>query len=228
MAHFNLDDYETVEERLTKFWKDNPNGRIFTKLLENSPSRFIVEAHVYRTMEDVYAWSTGLAEETVQGRGVNATSALENCETSAIGRALANAGYATKGKRPSREEMGKVNAKAATEAAIAEAKAKMAQTGKEYVPVAKEDDPWTIKEAKPVTTVDEAVNIVKEIIGGQTERDIPKCKCNRDMAWRTGTGKNGKPWANFSCTNVPSRKCQDPIWYEIGADGAWKPQERKW
>ena len=228
MAHFNLDDYETVEERLIKYWKDNPEGRVFTRLLESSASRFIVEAAIYRSKDDSAPWATGLAEETVQGRGVNATSALENCETSAIGRALANAGYATKGKRASREEMSKVAAKSAAQSAIEEAKAKMAQTGKEYVPVAKEDDPWTIKEAKPVTTVDEAVNIVKEIIGGQTERDIPKCKCNRDMAWRTGTGKNGKPWANFSCTNVPSRKCQDPIWYEIGADGAWKPQERKW
>jgi hypothetical protein len=37
-------------------------------------------------------YSTGLAEETISGRGVNSTSALENCETSAIGRALANAG----------------------------------------------------------------------------------------------------------------------------------------
>ena len=228
MAHFNLDDYETVEERLVKFWKDNPEGRIFTRLLEYSASRFIVEAHIYRNMETAHAWATGLAEETVQGRGVNATSALENCETSAIGRALANAGYATKGKRASREEMAKVAAKSATQQAIEDAKAKMAQTGKEYVPVAKEDDPWTIKEAKPVTTVDEAVNIVKEIIGGQTERDIPNCKCGKPMAWATGSGKNGKPWGHFKCTNVPSRKCQDPIWYEIGADGAWKPQERKW
>ena len=64
---------------------------------------------LYRTEADVRPWTTGLAEETIQGRGVNATSALENCETSAIGRALANAGYATKGKRASREEMVKVN-----------------------------------------------------------------------------------------------------------------------
>lgn len=227
MAHFNLDDYETVEERLIKFWKDHPQGRIITEVLEISASRFIVKASLYRESE-ANAWTTGLAEETVQGRGVNATSALENCETSAIGRALANAGYATKGKRASREEMSKVAAKSAAQQAIEEAKAKMAQTGKEYVPVAKEDDPWTIKEAKPVTTVDEAVNIVKEIIGGQTERDIPNCKCGKPMAWATGSGKNGKPWGHFKCTNVPSRKCQDPIWYEIGADGAWKPQERKW
>lgn len=228
MAHFNLDDYETVEERLIKYWKDNPEGRVFTRLLESSTSRFIVEAAIYRSKDDSAPWATGLAEETVQGRGVNATSALENCETSAIGRALANAGYATKGKRASREEMSKVAAKSVAQQAIDDAKAKMAQTGKEYVPVAKEDDPWTIKEAKPVTTVDEAVNIVKEIIGGQTERDIPNCKCGKPMAWATGSGKNGKPWGHFKCTNVPSRKCQDPIWYEIGADGAWKPQERKW
>ena len=228
MAHFTLDDYETVEDRLIKYWNDNPEGRIQTTLLEYSASRFIVSAAVFRKAGDTAPWATGLAEETVQGRGVNATSALENCETSAIGRALANAGYATKGKRPTREEMAKVAAKSAAQTAIEEAKAKMAQTGKEYVPVAKEDDPWTIREAAPVQTVEGAVELLKQEMGARTERDIPRCKCAKDMVWRTGTGKNGKPWANFSCSNVPSRKCQDPIWYEIGADGAWKPQERKW
>jgi len=94
---FNLDDYETVEERLIKFWKDYEEGRIHTEVIENSSSRFIVKASIFRTEADLRPWTTGLAEETVQGRGVNATSALENCETSAIGRALANAGYATKG-----------------------------------------------------------------------------------------------------------------------------------
>lgn len=226
MAHFNLEDYETVEERLIKYWKDNPNGRIFTKVLEFSASRFIVEAAIYRSMEDIYPWSTGLAEETVQGRGVNATSALENCETSAIGRALANAGYATKGKRASREEMGKVAAKAATDNLIQETKAKLGQTAKEYVPVPKEDDPWTIREAQPAATVDEAVNLVKDIIGGQTQRDIPNCtgcESPKPMSWKTGvSGKTKKPWGNFSCF-----ACKDVQWYEIGADGAWKPQ-KKW
>lgn len=226
MGFFNLEDYETVEERLIKYWKDNPNGRILTRLLEFSPSRFIVEASVFRTMDDLHPWATGLAEETVQGRGVNATSALENCETSAIGRALANAGYATKGKRASREEMGKVSSKANAEAAIAEAKAKMAQTAKEYVPIAKEDDPWTIREAAPASTVDEAVAIVKDIIGGQTERDIPVCKkCDppKPMSWKTGQGKNGKPYGKFDCWT-----CKDIIWYEVSKDGTWQPQKNKW
>ena len=226
MGFFNLEDYETVEERLVKFWKDNPEGRILTTLLEVSASRFIVRAEVYRG-SDSPIWATGLAEETVQGRGVNATSALENCETSAIGRALANAGYATKGKRASREEMTKVKVKADTEALIADTKAKMSQTASTYVPIAKEDDPWTIREAAPAATVDEAVAMVKDIIGATTKQDIPRCtKCHdhKEMTWKTGvSGKTKKPWGNFSCY-----VCKDVLWYEIGADGAWKPQERKW
>jgi len=224
---FNLDDYETVEERLVKFWKEHESGRIITTLISGTSSQFIVRAELYKDGSELI-WATGLAEETVQGRGVNSTSALENCETSAIGRALANAGYATKGKRASREEMTKVALKSKTDDVIAETKARLAETAKEYVPIAKEDDPWTIREAKPAGTVDEAVALVKEIIGGQTERDIPNCKCGKAMAWRTGNGKNNKPWGHFACTNVPSRKCMEPIWYEIGADGAWKPQEKKW
>ena len=139
---FNLEDYETVEERLVKFWKEHPDGQIHTKVLEHTTSRFIVEASIYRTEADARPWTTGLAEETIQGRGVNATSALENCETSAIGRALANAGYATKGKRASREETSKVKAKVEVQNIVQETKAKMAQTATEYVPVPKEDDPW--------------------------------------------------------------------------------------
>jgi hypothetical protein len=224
---FNLDDYETVEERLVKFWKDHPDGQIHTHVLENTSSRFIVVASIYRTEADPRPWTTGLAEETVQGRGVNATSALENCETSAIGRALANAGYATKGKRASREEMSKVQSKNVAQSAIETAKAKMAQTATEYVPVAKEDDPWAIREAAPASTVDEAVSIVKDIIGGTTEGDIPHCsKCHdhKPMDWKTGiSGKTKKPWANFSCFT-----CKDVIWYEIAPDGTWRPQKAKW
>ena len=231
MGFFNLEDYETVEERLVKFWKDNPEGRIITTLLDFSVSRFIVRAEIYRGTDISTVWTTGLAEETVQGRGVNSTSALENCETSAIGRALANAGYATKGKRASREEMSKVKVKADTEALIAETKAKMSQTASTYVPIAKEDDPWTIREAAPASTVDEAVAIVKDIIGGQTERDIPVCKCGKEMQWKTGVGKNNKPWGHFKCsiwTKTTGAGCDVVNWYEIAADGTWKPQERKW
>ena len=229
---FNLEDYETVEERLIKYWKDHPDGQIHTKLLNQDSGRFIVIAEIYRTEADTRPWTTGLAEETVQGRGVNATSALENCETSAIGRALANAGYATKGKRASREEMTKVATIKKTEAIIDDTKAKMAQTSGEYIPVVKEDDPWTIKPATMPPTMGEAVATVKEIIGGQTEKDIPRCT-HGDMIWKTGQSGAGKAWGHFKCRNAVTGeltrcpKGEDVIWYEINKEGTWQRQKAR-
>jgi hypothetical protein len=231
---FNLEDYETVEERLIKYWKDHPDGQIHTEVLEHANSRFIVKASIYRTEADARPWTTGLAEETVQGRGVNATSALENCETSAIGRALANAGYAAKGKRASREEMTKVATVKKTEAIIDETKAKMLDTSGTYIPVVKEEDPWTIKPATMPPTMGEAVSMVKEIIGGQTEKDIPHCK-HGEMMWKTGTTKAGKPWGHMKCKAVVTGeiggRCESPndvIWYEISKeDGTWQRQKAR-
>ena len=228
---FNLEDYETVEERLIKFWKDHPDGRIDTKIIEASATRFIVQAYIYRTEVDQFAWSSGLAEETISGRGVNATSALENAETSAIGRALASAGYATKGKRPSREEMSKVAKMTEAKAVIDEVKAKMAETSGTYIPVVKEEDPWTIKPATMPPTMGEAVSTVKEIIGGQTEKDLPHCR-HGEMMWKTGISKAGKPWGHFKCkaavTGEIGGRCESPndvIWYEIAKDGSWQRQK---
>ena len=213
---FNLEDYETVEERLVKFWKEHPDGRISTTLVEHTLQRFIVQASVFRTEVDAQAWTTGFAEETVSTRGVNSTSALENCETSAIGRALANAGYVTKGKRPSREEMSKV--KGAEPKAFAE---KLAD--KITMPV--EDDPWSTKAVAEAPTAESAVDLVKEVLGGvKIDKDIPLCRNCHDhkpMAWRTGvSAKTNKPWANFNCF-----ACKDVIWYNLTPDGTWKPRE---
>jgi hypothetical protein len=224
---FNLEDYETVEERLVKFWKDHPDGQIHTKVLEHTTARFIVEASIYRTEADSRPWTTGLAEETVQGRGVNATSALENCETSAIGRALANAGYATKGKRASREEMSKVKAKVEVQSIVQETKAKMADTAKEYVPVPVESDPWNQSFAAPVQTMEQAVSMVKDVLGGTPTDE--SC-IHGARVWKTGTSKAGKPWGHWKCMAQilgDAERCE-PIWYEIDKEtGKWKPQVKR-
>jgi hypothetical protein len=111
MAQFNLADYETVEERIRRFYKDNKTGRIITDnittLQDRQVSTWVVKASIYLDDQTDKPKATGLAFE-VDGQGMaNKTSALENAETSAIGRALANAGYSGN-KRTSRQEMEKV------------------------------------------------------------------------------------------------------------------------
>ena len=101
--------YEPVEERLARFISDWPDFRIATELESLENGQFIVKAYLYRTFADSVAFATGYAAEKVSDRGVNANFALPNAETSALGRALANAGYAPKGKRMSREEAAHVN-----------------------------------------------------------------------------------------------------------------------
>jgi hypothetical protein len=108
MPGFNLDNYETVEDRLVKFWADHTDGRINTSIHYYDDTRILVRAEVYFDREDVRPVATGYAEELRGASPVNRTSHAENAETSAIGRALANCGYAAKGARPSREEMEKV------------------------------------------------------------------------------------------------------------------------
>lgn len=220
---FNLEDYETVEVRLEKFIKDFPDFRVETELVSFQNDRYIVKAWIYRTFADSTPFSSGLAEETISSRGVNATSALENCETSAIGRALANAGYASKGKRPSKEEMVKV------------ARTKLAEPKQDYIPVMKEDDPWTIKTVPMPITSEQAVNTVKEIIGGTTDKDIPNCLCGKQRILRTGTAKTGKQWAAWDCPfkasnyQVGQQKACEPdrIWLELNSLGQWQPQKAR-
>ena len=106
-GRFNLEDYDTVESRIKKFWEQFPNGRILTDVLHDSDERKVVKAYVYVDKDDPRAVTSGMAEEIVGSSMVTKTSALEVCETSAIGRALANFLFSGN-KRPSREEMEKV------------------------------------------------------------------------------------------------------------------------
>jgi hypothetical protein len=105
-----LDDYEPVEDRLRQFWTDHPYGRVITELLHHEDGDYIVLASIYfgNELRNDPPTATGLAHDSMSSLPANMkSSALEVAETSAIGRALANAGYAPKGKRPSREEMAK-------------------------------------------------------------------------------------------------------------------------
>lgn len=108
MAEISLENYEPVEERIARFKADHPNYRVATELTfdgEAGATRWIVKASIWRDAEN-----TGLPDGTgyafeIDGKGMTQrTAALETCETSAIGRALANLGYAGN-RRVTREEM---------------------------------------------------------------------------------------------------------------------------
>ena len=210
---FNLADYEPVEVRLEKFIKDYPAFRIATELEVVEATRYIVKAYLFKDAKDSVAWATGYAEETVTNRGVNQTSALENCETSAIGRALANAGYAPKGKRPSREEMTKVVAKKAEKPAVAD-----------------DQDYWTTpvgqynKVVDAPVTLDKAMETVAAIMGTPEAVEAPSCE-HGHMQWKEGE-KNGKAWGGYFCSYGGSTAHRCPTkWYTLGADGKFAPQK---
>jgi len=109
MGRYNPDDYEMVEHRIKRFYNDHPEGKITTELISdpNNQTFAMFKAFVWVDAETLVA--TGHAQEQAgQSNPVNKTSHLENCETSAIGRALANHKYSGK-KRPSQEEMAKTS-----------------------------------------------------------------------------------------------------------------------
>ena len=105
---FNLDDYEPVAVRHSRWLTQHPNGRTITHMV-SQPGADICVIRAELWLEEVCI-ATGYAEEVRGAGNVNRTSHVENCETSAVGRALANAGMAGTdvNKRPSREEMSKV------------------------------------------------------------------------------------------------------------------------
>jgi hypothetical protein len=142
-----------------------------TELVEATNNRFIVVCKLYKTEADLKPCATGLALENISDRGVNANFALPNAETSAIGRALANAGFSAKGKRPSREEMASVNAKSES-----------------FTVENKLEDPVQWGESDWTTAMPEAPN------------PPPMCGCAKGMALKKGLSKTTKkPFYGYIC-----------------------------
>ena len=103
---FDLNNYETVEERLVRWWAAYPNAQIVTTMVHYDGKTVVFRAE---GLVDGRTVATGYAEEVHGSSPVNKTSFVENCETSAIGRMIGNSPLGTKpGSRPSRQEMAKV------------------------------------------------------------------------------------------------------------------------
>jgi hypothetical protein len=222
---FNLEDYEDVATLNRWFIENYPMGRsnLVTEFHDPDKGYIRVRAEIYRDSADTFPAVSNVAfgARDLYNRNM-ARYYCEDTATSALGRAI----ILLKGssKTATRESMEEV---AKTQSVVAEVKAKMAQTSKEYVPVEKASDPWTVSSAAPVTTMEQAVETVKAVLGGTP---IDESCIHGARVWKTGTSKQGKQYGMWKC-NVSRQNTQDepcdPIWYEISADGTWKPQVKR-
>ena len=109
MARFNLDEYELVETRISRFYELHPDGRLITEVIKaGEDGKWLFKAYAYLTAGDQannLPKATGYASETEGGNQSEWKAELG--ETSALGRCLANMDLAAK-KRSSREEIEKV------------------------------------------------------------------------------------------------------------------------
>jgi hypothetical protein len=112
---FDLSNYEDVDTRIHRFWESHPNGRISTDIVyqghnsEGQLKQVIIRARVWKDKTSGKPDAVDFAEELFGSSPVNRSSFIENCSTSAIGRALATLGMSKKGARPSTSEMTKAD-----------------------------------------------------------------------------------------------------------------------
>lgn len=124
MPRFNKDDYIEVKDRLALFWEKYPEGSIVTEELHVDDHKVRIKAYAYQHRyvkegdtqlplgtghaEEVRITEADIKRDSKKQYEPNATSAVENCETSAVGRALAMAGFGVSKSVASRQEMEKV------------------------------------------------------------------------------------------------------------------------
>jgi hypothetical protein len=101
----DLAEYALVADRITLFYQRYPSGRIVTELHSRTEREVTFRALVFRGPADTEPAATGWASEREGDGEINRVACLENTETSAVGRALANLGFTASSRRPSREEM---------------------------------------------------------------------------------------------------------------------------
>lgn len=108
---FDLSQYQTVQERIDAFWAKWPNGRLNLDVVLLTENQVVMKAEVYLDKDDLKPATVDYAEERLGTSHINKVSFVENCATSAYGRAISALGgeFSPKGKRPSASEMDKVN-----------------------------------------------------------------------------------------------------------------------
>lgn len=226
---FNLSDYEDVDSRIHKFYTEYPDGAIITEQVLNDEEKGIVvfKAIAYRTYADSQPSATGFARGARKDRGVDASFWYENCETSSIGRCLANLGLSAKGKRASSLEMARVN-DTKTSAAPIRVRTEEQKTFLESTNPGQEIvwDTTIEPPADVVAAFDDAVELVTRELKAEP---IPSCK-HGQMKLKEGKGPKG-PYRGYTCPLPMSRKAEQcrAFWQVVDPSGKWlfRPEDEE-
>lgn len=197
LANFDLSQYSTVADRIGLFAAEFPDFRIETTeydILRDGANYIRVKVFIYKHKDDLHPWTSGVSEERA-----SKSFAIETAETSAFGRALANANYSAKldSPRPSREEMERVNQNAITHQ------------------VTGVMQPWSVDTPileSNVVSLGQGVDIIKEQLGGEIIDPSPTCRHGRMQRKEGISPKNQKPYKGWTCiSKVRAEQCP-AIW----------------
>ena len=232
MPKFNVNDYVMVEDRIKKFREKHPDGQIKTELVASTPDLLsvIVKAEVYDKEGNMLG--SDLAQDH-QGTHnfANEYSWVEVATTSAIGRALFNAGFQKSNgeKKASREEMQKVVNK-------------QNQTKKEVAKITNDSIEKFAKEigAKKKSVGDQLNEILKEMIPNKNKMQEIKTQVYNDMTKNTEVNEDVNNWTKADMDKFLNRvevalQGEDLVDIVIGAElkgdnmtdipsGAWEQE----
>ena len=216
MSNFNLNDYETVAQRVARFRVKYPQGRLINRILDQDEEKgtVLAECSVYLNQDDKYPTATDIAHgvQSLYPRHLAKFYVEDTC-TSACGRALGLVLEVV--QKPTREDMQKVQS------------AEYQRTSSENINVENPSDPWTVTERPQAQHVSETIEVA---VNTALQPMLEYCD-HGNMIWKTGTAKSGKLWGAYRCpsavmgdiTRCP--KGQDVIWYGL-FEGVWKKQEK--
>lgn len=230
------DEYDLVEDRLRKFWQDNPNGRVSTEILyiTDDHKSAVFRASIYKDIADDVPVSTGIAQDQHGPKGANQTSWIENGSTSAVGRALANWIYAAK-KRPSVTEMQKVeNLSPSNEEQVTKSVAKTGNSNS-YTPSPsvqeKIKDAPKLDDKDTKAALEEIGVVVQEKVVVTNGTIEPRClSCQSDL-WDNrvdkASGKIKDTYPDWKCKN---KECDNgnPRIYYMESFNAAKQAPEEW
>jgi hypothetical protein len=214
-----LDNYEASRERLERWNRTFPLGRIETRIVEFSAEKgyVLVEAKAFRHMDDLepagidYAYGYQGAYQQNMKRWFcedTVTSAIMRVQQLVMGGA----------ERSTKEIMEQVER---TPAKIANIDATDYWTTKfGDVPSYKTADE---AEQAGVPSLGSSMDEIKKQLGGTLAEEAPQCS-HGHMIWKRSHDGAPKTWGGYFCTERTKATQCTPRWYVVTSDGKWRPQ----